>query len=202
MRRRPVFALAAGVLATALAFAVVRDDAETERLVETLDVDPGEVFADVGAGDGRFAVALARVVGERGRIYATEVDPKDLETIRDRLRDEKVDNVSVVAGTQRDTGLPKDCCDGILLRRVYHHFQDPAAMRASLARALKDGGLILVVDFDTKGWSRPEGIPDSRTGHGIPKAMLVKEMEGAGFHLMEDVDWQGSDYALLFREEP
>jgi len=116
------------------------------------------------------------------------------------VRDEHVDNVSVVAGTQADTGLPDDCCDGILLRRVYHHFQDPAAMRESLKRALRDGGLLLVIDFGPKRWRRPEGVPPSRTGHGIPKDLLVSEMEDAGFRLVESLDWSGSDYALVFRE--
>ncbi len=90
---------------------------------------PERRFADVGAGDGRYSVALARTVGERGRVYATEVDPDDLKKMEDRVEREKLSNVDVVRGTQEATGLSEACCDGILLRRVYHHFQNPAAMR-------------------------------------------------------------------------
>jgi len=176
------------------------DSKELSRLVEILDVDPGESFADVGAGDGRYSVALARTAGASGRIYATEVDPDDLKKIEERVGREKLENVEVVQGTQEATGLPAACCDGILLRRVYHHFQNPAAMQASMRRALKDGGLLLVIDFGTRrSWDRPEGVPASRDGHGIDKDLLVSEMEHAGFGLLRDLAWEDGDYALLFR---
>ena len=176
------------------------DSKEVSRLVEILDVDPGERFADVGAGDGRYSVALARTVGEGGRIYATEVDPDDLKKIEERVGREKLGNVEVVSGTQEATGLSEACCEGILLRRVYHHFQNPAAMQASMRRALKDGGLLLVIDFGTRrSWDRPEGVPASRDGHGIDKDLLVSKMEHAGFGLLRDLAWEDGDYALLFR---
>jgi SAM-dependent methyltransferase len=176
------------------------DSKELSRLVEVLDVDPGESFADVGAGDGRYAVALAGVVGASGRIYATEVDPQDVKKMEELVEREKLANVEVVHGTQEDTGLDDACCEGILLRRVYHHFQNPSAMQSSMRRALKEGGLLLIIDFGThKGWSRPEGIPGSREGHGIDKDLLVSEMKAAGFDLLQDFDWEEGDYALLFR---
>jgi ubiquinone/menaquinone biosynthesis C-methylase UbiE len=190
-----LFAAACG----SLAFDDV-DSKEVSRLVEILDVDPGEVFADVGAGDGRFSIALARSVGEGGRIFATEVDPDDLKKIEKAVETEKLDNVEVVRGTQDETGLPEACCDGILLRRVYHHFQKPAAMQESMRRALKDGGLLLAIDFGEKStWSRPEGVPESRHGHGIDKDLLLSEMERTGFTLVRELPWEDGDYALLFR---
>ena len=173
---------------------------EIARLVDVLDVDPGEIVADVGAGDGLFSIAIAEHVGDTGIVYATEVDPKDLEKIEDRVDREDADNVRVVRGNQTSTGLADACCDAILLRRVYHHFQDPEAMQADLRSALRDDGLLLVVDFGThRRWSRPRGIPESREGHGIDKEMLVTEMKGAGFELVEDMTWTNGDYALLFR---
>jgi hypothetical protein len=113
---------------------------------------------------------------------------------------EKLENDEVVRGTQDDTGLDDACCEGILLRRVYHHFQDPAAMQASMRRALKEEGLLLIIDFGTKkSWSRPERVPNSREGHGIDKDLLISEMKAAGFDLVQDLDWEDGDYALLFR---
>lgn len=187
----------------AFALAIVQSGEEVGRLVEVLDVDPGEALADVGAGDGRFSLALAEHVGDAGRIYATEVDRNDLREIRERVEREGAGNVTVVEGTQTSTGLPVACCDGILLRRVYHHFQNPAAMRASLRESLKEGGLLLIVDFaPRRRWSRPSGIPESREGHGIDKPMLLSEMEDAGFVLVSEMDWTDGDYALLFRAVP
>lgn len=176
------------------------DGDELQALVDVLDVEEGDVVADVGAGDGRWALALASRVGTSGRVYATEVDPDDLERIRARVERENVSNVSVVAGSQEDTGLPEACCDAILLRRVYHHFQKPKVMQTELRNALRGDGRLLVIDFGTRRrWSRPEGIPESRGGHGISEEMLVSEMEQAGFALVDDREWPNGDYALVFQ---
>lgn len=185
---------------TALALLQGFDANEVDRLIEVLEIEQGEVVADVGAGDGTWSAALAERVGGSGRIYATEVDRDDLKKIRDRIERAGLDNVLVVEGTQNETGLPPACCDAILLRRVYHHFQEPGAMRASLKQALSDDGLLLIVDFDTKRYrARPSGIPESRGGHGVEKEVVVSEMERDGFELVSDLEWRGDDYALLFR---
>lgn len=176
------------------------DRSEVSQLVEVLRIDAGDTVADVGAGDGRWAIALSDAVGESGRIYATEVDANDLKQIRARVEREGVANVTVVQGDQEDTGLADACCDAILLRRVYHHFQHPQRMQSELKAALRADGRLLIIDFDTRpSWRRPAGVPDSRDGHGISKEMLVTEMQQSGFELVEDMKWPNGDYALLFR---
>lgn len=177
---------------------------EAGLIAELLELAPGRTVADVGAGNGRFSVHLARVVGEQGRVFATEVDERDLEDLRERVEEAGLTNVTVVAGTQEDTGLPAACCDAILLRRVYHHFTDPPAMRADLLRALRPGGVIAVIDFVPNDWKPPKGVPD-RGGHGVRAEEVVREMIDDGFELVRRVEgWQGEgdDYCLLFRRPP
>ncbi len=199
------FSFGSVLLTAAFACAFVQgsrvDRDERARVFELLDIESGDVVADVGAGDGKWSIAVAKQVGPEGRVYATEVDPDDLKKIRDRVEREGATNVSVVEGQTDSTGLPDACCDAILLRRVYHHFTDPEAMQESLRKALREDARLLVVDFDTRGrWSRPSGIPESRDGHGIAKTLLVTEMEGAGFELVSDLKWHNGDYALVFKE--
>ena len=173
---------------------------ETAKVLEILDVGPGGVIADIGAGYGGWTVEVARKVGPTGQIFATEVDSKRLKDIRERVTEAGLTNVTVVWGSQKDTGLPPGCCDAILLRRVYHHFTYPDAMRESIARALGQDGLLAIVDFDPRGWRRPDGIPENRTGHGITKEMLIDEMRLAGFELVQEADsWPGRDYCIVFR---
>ena len=151
-----------------------------------------------GPGTASGAVALAAHVGSEGKIYATEV--AKLDRLRSRIEREKLDNVEVIVGTQTDTGLPPTCCDAVLLRRVYHHLEDPAAMHRSLLRSLKPEGLVFVVEFATKkGWRRPDGIPESREGHGIDESLLVREMQEGGFDVVDRMEWTSGDYAVLFR---
>jgi protein-L-isoaspartate O-methyltransferase len=173
---------------------------EDERIAEALRLRPGLTVADVGAGSGRYTAALARSVGPGGRVFATEIERRHIDSIRARVAEESLTNVTTVLGDQASSGLPAGCCDRILLRLVYHHFSDPAAMRASLWQALRPGGLIAIVDVPPQKDWRPLPEVPNRKGHGIEDDTVVKEMREAGFQLLEREDeWPGEpDYALVF----
>lgn len=174
---------------------------ETARIAEALGLEPGMTVADVGAGDGLFSAFLAERVGDSGRVFATEVEVEKVGEIGETVSG--YDNVTVVLGKFDDTGLPRGCCDRLLLRRVYHHFLDPPdVMVQSLYRSLKPGGVIAVIDFmPGDEIPPPAGTPD-RGGHGTPTDALTEEMTRNGFELVRQVeDWPGRerDYCMLFR---
>jgi cyclopropane fatty-acyl-phospholipid synthase-like methyltransferase len=175
---------------------------ETTRLVEALALEEGMRVADVGAGDGEWAERLAEQVGVRGHVYATEIDADDVEEIEERASDAGLENLTAILGTATDTGLPDACCDSILLRMVYHHFTDPAPMRASLRRAMRPGARLVVIDLQpNSGWRDLPGVPD-RGGHGIRDEDLIEEMTSDGFEVVEHhEDWSGSGdrYCVVFR---
>jgi protein-L-isoaspartate O-methyltransferase len=176
--------------------------AEAERIAELLELAPGMSVADVGAGDGLWSEDMARRVGDTGHVYATEVTEELLDSIRRRIKRSKLRNITVIAGDESQTGLSEGCCDSILLRLVYHHLTDPTAMRAGLHRALRPGGLIVVIELEPQEqWGRVAGVPD-RGGHGISPEDLIAEMSTNGFEVVTRYDdWDGhSDrYCIVFR---
>lgn len=179
--------------------------AEAERIAAVLDLAPGMTVADVGAGDGDFALELARLVGEDGRVIATEVERRKVRKIRRRATAQGLDNVTVFLGSQDDMGLESGCCDAVLLRLVYHHFQEPAPMRAGLRAALKPTGLLAIIDIAPQaGWRKLPGVPD-RGGHGIPPEQLHDEMTADGFELVARFDDWNDDaerFCMVFLRRP
>ena len=176
--------------------------AEVDRIVELLELEPGMTVADVGAGEGDFAVELARRVGGEGRVIATEVEEDLVDDLRQLAADEGLDNLHPILGDQETSGLAAGCCDAVLLRMVYHHFEQPGPMRASLRAALRPGGRIAVIDIvPQSGWRELPGVPD-RGGHGIPPEQLLEEMSADGFVMVSRVDdWNDDDerFCLVFR---
>lgn len=201
LRLRRVTVLALALLVIGCTAGRVSAD-ELERLVEILQLRPGSTVADVGAGNGNWAVNLAEFVGDEGHVWATEVEPDDIEDIEGRIPDSFAENITVVLGDQSDTGLPENCCDAILLRMVYHHFTRPAEMRASLRRALRPDGLIAIIDITPQNaWRDLPEVPD-RGGHGIPHGDLIREMTSEGFEVvLREDDWNGDDdrFCVVFR---
>jgi SAM-dependent methyltransferase len=90
------------------------------------------------------------------------------------------------------------------MRGVYHHLTDPAAMDASLLRALRPGGTLAVIDFAPRlllaPWT-PKGIPSDRGGHGIRHELTTAELEQAGFDAVRTFEsWPGGCYCVLFQK--
>jgi predicted methyltransferase len=178
------------------------DPSEVVRLATLLDWQAGSAVADIGAGDGQMALVAAERVGAEGRVYATEIDPKKLEHLGDLAKQEKFHNLTAVLGAQDTTNLPRECCDSIYLRRVYHHFTEPVKIDASLYQSLKPGGLLAVIDFPPRAGLPPvEGVPANRGGHGIPEKILIDELTAAGFKVESSVKgWPHDDYCIIFRK--
>jgi ubiquinone/menaquinone biosynthesis C-methylase UbiE len=176
---------------------------EVERLVTWLEIQPGTRVADLGAGDGTFAVALASRVGPSGRVYATEIDAERLAEIRQAATEAGLSNITVIEGAVSRTNLPEACCDALFSRMVYHHLTDPAAINTDIFRALRPGGRLVVIDFEPGGIMDWIGRPETAAchgGHGTPKGTVLKEVTAAGFQLIRGPEsWRGRAYAVLFR---
>jgi ubiquinone/menaquinone biosynthesis C-methylase UbiE len=174
------------------------DGAEMPRLRQALALEAGKVVADVGAGKGELTVALAREVRSNGRVFSTEIDATRLKQLREFIAEFRLDNVTVVEAHSHETGLPPNCCDAIVLRRVYHHLSDPASINASLLRALRPGGVLAVIDF-------PPPFFWGRGSLGVPAKAVVSEVAGSGFEPLRLIDdWPGrgplGSYCALFRK--
>ena len=188
--------LRAPVYAQLPALETVEAKKEFAELVKLIDIQPGMTAADVGAGSGAWAGALARLVAPNGRVYATEVGTSELAALRKALENGASANVVVVEGTPRETNLPRECCDLILLRRVYHHLTHPQDMANSLVAALKSGGRLAIID------SRPppsSGPWPSLIGHSIDPDTVRSHFGKALEHLTTVEPWMPPDaYAMLF----
>jgi len=176
---------------------------ESEKLNDLMHWEPGEVIAEIGAGEGKMAFAAAAAVAPAGRVYITELDEAKLAHLQAEAKKHDSLNVVVLKAGAVDTKLPENCCNDIFMRRVYHHFTNPGGTDASILRALKPGGLLAVIDFTPRrSLAAVEGVPANREGHGIPKDVLVDELKSAGFEIVRaPEDWpDDGDYCVIARK--
>jgi ubiquinone/menaquinone biosynthesis C-methylase UbiE len=181
---------------------------EAARLAKLLGIREGSRVAEIGAGDGEMAVEIARRVGPRGRVFATELDAEQREEIGAAARTASVANVEVIAAQLAATGLPDRCCNAVFLRNVWHHLGDPGAIAEDIQRALVPGGTLVVIDFPPTWFLAPfapDGVDEERTDHGITIDAALRELTAAGFVHVETIEswtprWLGPDvYALVLR---
>jgi ubiquinone/menaquinone biosynthesis C-methylase UbiE len=195
--------LAAAAAAAFGAFLPWREEAEAERLAQVAGLLPGQSVAEIGAGTGRFTAAIARKVGTAGRVFSTELTPENRRAILDRITAAGLHNVTIIQAAAAATNLPDACCDVVFLRNVYHHIQEPERFAASLARAVKPGGALIVIDFEPGALWLHGGKPDDasrRPGHGVSRQDTIAELRSAGFEVRHEMArWSGPMWLVVFR---
>lgn len=162
---------------TSVSTEVERDSMNEAKVVMDLaDIREGMSVADIGAGEGYYTVRLAQRVGRKGRVLAEDIDKAANERLGQRVLRERLENVSIILGTEDDPRLPPDSFDRIFLVHMYHEVTEPYAFMWRLRPALRERGRVIVVDVD-----RPTDK------HGIPPALLFCEFASLGFRLTEFV---------------
>lgn len=160
------------------------------QLLAFTEVRPGMRVLDMGAGGGYTTELLARAVGKTGQVLAhntPEMNPRGRERITERLKKPLLQTVQAVFRPYDDP-LPEGTArlDLITFFFAYHDVTfmkvDREQMNRRLFEALKPGGMLIIADHS----ARP-GAGDSvaRTLHRIEESFVRKELEQAGFRLLE-----------------
>lgn len=169
-----------------------------EQIVAAIGVRPGMTVADVGAGTGLYTRLLAQAVGPKGQVYAVDISKKFIDNILRTAREQGLANIKGLVNSQIDVNLPAGSVDLVFLSDTYHHFEQPKPMLASIHRALKPSGVLVVVDFRREpGKSSAWVMEHTRLG----KEQAAREIEAAGFDVIEDRDFLKDNYFLKFRRK-
>jgi predicted methyltransferase len=169
---------------------------QRDAILRLAAAKPGMTVADIGAGTGLFSMMLSDVVGAGGQVYAEEVEEKFSRYIAERAAAENRGNVVSVIGTEVGIGLPPESIDLAFLCDVYHHFDHPAEMLASIHRALRPGGELFLVDFKREPGKSPPWVFEHVRAD---EATVVHEVETAGFSSVAVDHTLNESYALRFR---
>ena len=166
-------------------------------VVGALGIGPGARVADIGAGGGFFTVRLARVVGTGGRVFAVDVDGDVVRQLEERAAREGWSNVEVVHSRPDDPRLPDGGLDAALIVNAYHEFSEADAMLRGLARALRPGGRLVIVDQAPRTARRTEPRAAQQRAHELGSWHAVRDLVVAGFRVtrLEDpfIEDQGTD---------
>jgi arsenite methyltransferase len=164
------------------------------EVITALDLKPGEVIADIGAGTGYFSFRFARHVGASGRIFAVDISPEMVVHMNRLIREYNLKNVQTMLAAPDDPLLPDASIDRIFICDTWHHINGHAAYLAILRKILKPDGQIVMIDF--KKEKTPVGPPPEMR---ISREDLVEEMETNGFLLAKEQTFLPYQYFLVFK---
>lgn len=169
-----------------------------DRVVERLELSPGDRVADLGAGDGYFTFRLADAVGPAGKVFAVDVDESAVGKLRQAVEKLRYTNVEVVLAAPGDPHLPDGVIDLVFLCNVYHHLDDRVAYFDRLRSDLKPNGRVAIVevrDFLPLRLFIPRG-------HWTALETLRGEMAAAHYRREESFDFLPLQYFEIFSARP
>lgn len=164
---------------------------QVTRVVEALNLKPGQRVADLGSGSGLFTRPLAQAVGAKGTVYAIDVDPDLLKHVAKTAQEQKLTNIKTILAGETDPKLPEPV-DLIAIFDTLHHIGGQPEYLKNLRRYLRPHGRIAVIDF-SKTWP---------AGH---EKMIYKLedldgwMQAAGFKMITQHYFLDNDFFVVYQ---
>lgn len=168
------------------------------EIVAAVGLKPGMNIADVGAGTGFFSRMFAHAVAPGGTVYAVDIAENFVEHINAMAKKEDIGNIAASVCSERSVDLPENSIDVAFICDVYHHFEYPYDSMASIHKALRPGGRVVIVDFERiVGVSNDWTLDHVRCGKGT----VTDEVKDSGFDLVGEKDLgMAGQYVLIFQK--
>jgi|SRR5579875_1063770 len=169
---------------------------QPKKLLKLLDIKPGMIVADIGAGSGYYSFRLASKVGPKGKVLAVDIQKEMLEIIRNRMKKDKVENIEPILGTETDPKLPAGGVDLILMVDVYHEFAFPYEMTEALIKSLKPSGRMVFVEFRREDEKVPILLAHKMTEKQVHTEMALHPLKHV--KTIESLPWQ---HVIIFEKK-
>ena len=167
--------------------------ARRNEIVAATGIQPGDVVADIGAGTGLFTALFAARVGPQGHVYAVDIALTFLAHISETAKKQGLANITPVLGREDSIALPANSIDLAYVCDTYHHFEFPQKTLASVHRALKPNGRLVIVEFHRT----PDRVEHVRAAQDV----VEKEVTAAGFRKIAQPAVAGlkENYVVIFQ---
>ncbi len=170
------------------------DEEQPHRVLEVMNLAPGDVVADIGCGSGYYARRAAPLVQPGGRVYCEDIQPEMLEIMTSLAERDGVDGIHPVLGTPRDPQLPAGEVDWVIIADVYHEMSEPEPMLAGIREALSPEGRVALLEYRVE-----DGTGDGiKADHAMSVRQVLSEWTDAGFELVALHDFLPSQHLFVF----
>ena len=117
-----------------------------DRRVTTFGIRAGMTVVDYGCGPGRYTTRFAKLVGERGKVYAVDIHELAIEAVKDKVAQLDLRNVQPMLAQGYDCGLPDHVADVVCALDMFFGIKQPTEFLAELKRITRPDGVLVIDD--------------------------------------------------------
>jgi precorrin-6B methylase 2 len=170
--------------------AVREKEEKLSLLIKSLDLKPGMVIADIGAGSGVISVLMAEKILPGGKVLAVDVQQEMLDRLRDNLKKLEITNVVPIKGTRKTTSLKPESVDLAIMVDVYHELEFPYEMMLDISQSLKLGGRCVFVEYRKEDPDVPIKLVHKMTEEQVKKEISLPEFSLKWSRTIGVLPWQ------------
>jgi FkbM family methyltransferase len=169
-----------------------------EETIKMFDLEPGMVVADFGCGSGHYTIAAAKRVGEKGRVYALDIQKDLLQAMKSTVELNNLKNIEIIwadLDLSQGSRLADNSVDFVIISNILFQAENRQQITKEALRILKDGGGVAVIEWDREG---------GKTGPLLEKRVAKEEARNIfleqGFKLEKEFQPGDNHYGLIFKK--
>jgi len=162
-----------------------------ETLVK-MSLKEGNNLLDIGAGIGYFSIPAAKIVGNKGSIFAVDTSQEMLNELEQRVKNLDINNIEIIKGEKYDSDIADNSVDYIFLSNVLHEVEDKNKLLSNYLKKLKPNGKIGIIEFKKK--EIPKGPPYE---HKISINKLKEYYHNQNLEIFKEVEINDYQYGLV-----
>ncbi len=171
---------------------------QPEKVLQVMGLRDGDVVADIGCGNGFYALRLAKRIEPHGVVLGVDVQQGMLDQLAERQEEAGISNIYPILGRFEDPLLPPGKVDWMLVADAYHEFSDPKAMLARMRESLAPGGRVALIEYRAERGVGANGFPVPRD-HSMTIDEVVGEWSEAGFELVTLFEFLPIQHFFVFK---
>jgi ubiquinone/menaquinone biosynthesis C-methylase UbiE len=172
-----------------------------EEFLKGIGIKQGQTVLDFGCGEGHYAIPAAKLVGEKGKVYAVDKDEQALHRLLRKISDKNIKSIEVIKEESK-TSLENNLVDFIVCFDVLHYVKERKVLYYEFKRVLRQKGILSLYPKHHKNDHPLMEFAHMKLGD------IIKEVEEAGFSLKERFskrlihdDYYNQGYILNFKKE-
>jgi len=169
-------------------------DEQPAKLIDSLDLQPTDIVADLGAGTGYMSFRMSPLVSQ-GKVLAVDIQQEMIDILEFLKQENKIENVETILGTATNPNLPESTVDLALMVDAYHEFEYPREMMAGIINGLKVGGRVVLVEY-----RKENPLIMIKPLHKMTEKQVKQEMQAVGLVWRETKEILPQQHILIFEK--
>ncbi|MCS6958079.1 MAG: class I SAM-dependent methyltransferase [Aquificaceae bacterium] len=171
-----------------------------EKTLKEFGLREGMIALDVGTGAGFYIPYISKLVGDKGRVYAVDIEPLAVEYATQKVKNLGLSNVEVLLSEENRIPLPDDVVDFVFIAFVFHELENPIAFMEEVKRVCKPIAYVSIIDW--KKEDRDKGPPKEEVYSEWEVGLMLEEAGLRVGRMVELGKYCFGAYAMVVKEEP